>query len=332
MGATMQKVTIKDVATAAGVSVSAVSYILNGSTEKKYSEKTVKAVRKAAERLHYMPNAIARGMRSQRAFSVGIVNFWENGSASFARSLRAVTEAAAERNVSAVLLTGCEDYSYLRAFANRSVDGIVLIAPDSLVYNERAHIREMQKMHVPFAILNATASVREICSVFYDYYAASALAAETLLKSGHKNLLYIDSFSESAARELRERREGYADTVRSAGLLPRMADIEKLTASDLDGVDGVVTSRAETARTLLRFLYDAGIRFPGAFSLIAGSAEEESRESVLPLTCVDFPYAEAGRFAVSAVYDSVTNTRFTPSPFVRNGKTAAIRSSDAEPG
>ena len=71
----MKKVTIREVAAAAGVSVSAVSYILNGSTEKKYSEKTVRAVREAAERLHYMPNAIARGMRSQRAFSIGVVNF-----------------------------------------------------------------------------------------------------------------------------------------------------------------------------------------------------------------------------------------------------------------
>ena len=47
----MARVTIRDVAAAAGVSVSAVSYILNGSTDKKYSDTTVKAVRRAAESL-----------------------------------------------------------------------------------------------------------------------------------------------------------------------------------------------------------------------------------------------------------------------------------------
>ena len=90
----MARATIKDVAAAAGVSISAVSYILNGSTKKKYSEATVKAVRRAAEKLNYSPNNLARGMRSQKANAIGIVNFWENSGAVFAPTLRAVAEAA----------------------------------------------------------------------------------------------------------------------------------------------------------------------------------------------------------------------------------------------
>ena len=89
----MARVTIRDVAEAAGVSISAVSYILNGSTKKKYADSTVKAVKRAAERLGYAPNQIARGMRSQRANAIGIVNFWENNSAVFAPTLCAVAEA-----------------------------------------------------------------------------------------------------------------------------------------------------------------------------------------------------------------------------------------------
>ena len=74
----LKRVTIKDVAKEAGTSISAVSYVLNGSTEKKYSEKTVKAIKTAAKKLNYTPNNIARGMRAQKSYSIGIVNLSKN--------------------------------------------------------------------------------------------------------------------------------------------------------------------------------------------------------------------------------------------------------------
>ncbi|MBO7293680.1 MAG: LacI family DNA-binding transcriptional regulator, partial [Clostridia bacterium] len=109
----MGKVTIRDVAAAAGVSISAVSYILNGSTKKKYSEATVKAVRRAAEKLQYTPNSFARSMRTQRANAIGIVSFFERSARDVAPMLRSVTEAAAAVGSAAVLCIGKDDFSYI---------------------------------------------------------------------------------------------------------------------------------------------------------------------------------------------------------------------------
>ncbi len=316
----MKKATIRDVAALAGVSISAVSYILNGSEKKKYSDATVQAVRAAAAKLQYAPNSLARGMRSQKAHAIGIVNFWENASPIFAKTLRSVAEAASERSYATVICTGAEDYSYLHAFSSRTVDAIVLFAPTSVPFNERAHIREMQKMSVPFAIVNGNVHAEGVPALFYDYGTASRLGVELFLEKGRKKIAYVDEFSEEAARELRDRREGYTEAMIEAGLEPKLLDLRQLDLSDLSGVEAVVTSRAETARALMRRLLDEGIRVPDAFDLFAGSEEEAGCESYLPLTGAGFPFAEAGAYVLTAALDGVTASR-TLSPQLYRGKT-----------
>ena len=317
----MAKVTIRDVAAAAGVSVSAVSYILNGSTEKKYSEKTVKAVRRAAERLQYTPNSIARGMRSQKAHAIGIVNFWETRSALFAPTLRAVAEAASEIGSTTVICTGCEDLSYINQYKSRSVDGFVVIAPAATQFNERAHIRALQEAGAPFVILNGSVRGADVPAVYYDFYEVSRVATQHLLSLGRRRIVYVDAFAEEAARELRDRREGYVDTMREEGLLPRTYDLEQLSLDDLDGIEAVVTARAETAHALMRRLLEDGIRIPASFEIIAGSGEEAGKEGYLPLTCVEFSYQEIGEFAVRVGTALSPVASITPKPLVRAGKT-----------
>ncbi len=320
----MKKVTIRDVAAAAGCSVSAVSYILNGSDKKKYSEATVKAVKKAAERLHYSPNAIARGMRSQKAHAIGIVNFWEANNATFAPALRAIAEEAAKTRVSTVLCTGEGDFSYISAVGDRAVDGIVLFAPASLPFNERAHIREMQKMGVRFVIVNGAVRSPDVFCAYFDYYAASAFAVRLFADAKKKRILYVDEFSEAAAKELRERREGYVDTMREIGLSPITADLSSLTAEDLSDVEAIITSRAETARALLRRLAEWGIKVPERIELLSGSGEEEGKESFLPLSSVDFDRRALGEFVVSAMEGDSAPNCLCLSPIYRKGVTAKV--------
>ena len=317
----MGRVTIRDVAAAAGVSVSCVSYILNESTAKKYSEKTVKAVKRAAEQLGYSPNRVARNMRMQRANAIGIVSFWETGSAELLPTLKAVTEAATALGNIAVMCPGAEDMSYINAYKNRTVDGFVLIAPSATQYNERAHIRALQEAGAPFAIVNATLQLPGVATVIYDYYAVTAAAVRHLLELGRRRVIYVDEFSQEAARELRERREGYMDTVRAFGLLPRTCDLSRLSLEELSGVEGVVAARAETARALMRRLLDEGIRFPAEFDLIAASADGGAVDLGVPLSATEFSYREAGEYAVRTVLGMLAPCPFTPSPRFVEGKT-----------
>ncbi|MBQ2719323.1 MAG: LacI family DNA-binding transcriptional regulator [Clostridia bacterium] len=316
----MSRATIKDVAAAAGVSPSAVSYILNGSDKKKYAEATVKAVRRAAEKLGYSPNRLARGMRSQKANAIGIVTVFEAESRILPLMLKAITEAASRLFVTTVLLPGTEDLSYVSAFRDRTVDGFVVIVPTSAPFNERAHVRALREAGAPFVVVNGTLHEEGMASATFDYYEASRLAVSHLLSLGRRRIAYVDEFSLSAARELRDRREGYMDTVREAGLLPRVYDLEHLAAEDLEGIEAVVTSRASTARALERRLLDAGIRVPTGIELLAGSAESAGGNS-LPLACVEFPFDLLGEYAVYVATGREAGTDLRPSPLLTEGKT-----------
>src|SRR5215813_1051225 len=64
--------TIREVAKRAGVSLQTVSNVLNGKTSQ-VGQKTRERVLRSIEELGYQPNLHARGLRSQRTYTVGFL-------------------------------------------------------------------------------------------------------------------------------------------------------------------------------------------------------------------------------------------------------------------
>ena len=68
-----KRVSLKDVAREAGVSVTTASYVLNRKPDARISEETSRRVRAAAKRLKYVPNISARTMISRRSQLIGVI-------------------------------------------------------------------------------------------------------------------------------------------------------------------------------------------------------------------------------------------------------------------
>src|SRR5918997_7130481 len=66
-------VTLRDVARVAGVHPATVSRALNEETRALVNEETARRVLKAAERLGYRPNPIARGLKTNRSYTIGVL-------------------------------------------------------------------------------------------------------------------------------------------------------------------------------------------------------------------------------------------------------------------
>ncbi|MDY2777060.1 MAG: LacI family DNA-binding transcriptional regulator, partial [Collinsella sp.] len=66
------KVTLKDIATQAGVSISTVSLVLNGKPCR-VSDVKRRKIKEIASSMHYVPNQIARSLVTQRSRTLGLV-------------------------------------------------------------------------------------------------------------------------------------------------------------------------------------------------------------------------------------------------------------------
>jgi len=112
---------IKDIAKAAGVSISTVSYALNGST--KVTEKTRQRIMKIAEELNYIPNAAARTLKTRKTHIIGA--FLGDYSGSFyGELLKGINHELSETGYELIVCNGPESH---RLMTERIVDGGIIL-------------------------------------------------------------------------------------------------------------------------------------------------------------------------------------------------------------
>ncbi len=121
---------IKQVAEAAGVSITTVSHALNG--KGRLQEETRRRVRQIAEELGYRPNATARNLAGGRTGLIGLAvsqtiegRFAISDFAYYAQLMSAATASALDFGYALVLASGAED----GAWRNVRLDGVIVVDP-----------------------------------------------------------------------------------------------------------------------------------------------------------------------------------------------------------
>ena len=295
----MSRVTIRDVAREAGVSISAVSYILNKSAAKKYSPETVRRVEEAARLLGYAPNSIARSMRAQRAHAIGVVTLWGMGERVFVKLLEGIVARAAQENYA---VTICPYESYLDYFRNCRLDGIVFIAPFAAIassFDEAADIRRIHEAGLPCVVINGSTRVEGTSYLNFDFRHATRLLTEDLLSRGFRRITYVTAPLEGNV-EYEDRLLGYKEAMRQAGLPADVCQTDQLDKR-IASFRAVVTNKSDTARLVLEKAIARGLSVPGDFPVLAGNTENYSEYLYPSLTTSQFPFGRIGERAVEVL-------------------------------
>ena len=124
--------TLKDVAAAAHVSISTVSYALNDRSQVKLAAETRARVRRVAKELGYTPNGIARSLQSRSSRTVGVVLSKPLTSPRYAEIVQGISIGLQEHDLRMAVLPDMTGGSFLADCRSGLLDGLIFVGHDDV--------------------------------------------------------------------------------------------------------------------------------------------------------------------------------------------------------
>jgi LacI family transcriptional regulator len=331
------KVTVKDVARAAGVSVTTVSRVLNNPALV-VSEKQA-LVQRALAHLDYIPNQQARALISRRSKAIGLVVPTISNPV-FAPTIEAI-ERALDQAGYAVLIHCCErdperEFKQVRALIERGVDGLILTG--SVHVPQLAELLARNKL--PYISQDVSVSLPLGPSLALDNAGALSIAVDHLYEMGHRAIAVLTGPVHNTP-PINDRFRAAIDRIRALALdlpdqwLAVAQDYHggsiKAAAGRLLSCDPRPTAVVCTGDILaLGVVSEArarGLHVPLDLSIIGCGDTDMGHYVDPPLTTVRMPFAEMGEEAVQNLL-ALLDSRVPP-PFTLLAANLVVRDSVA---
>jgi LacI family transcriptional regulator len=307
--------TIADVARRAGVSVSTVSHVVNGT--RRVSPATASAVRAIIDDVGYSPNALARALKIASTRSVGIA-ISAISNPYFSDIIRAIQAECARLGMD-VFLSDTEDdpvreLQVVTALRQRRVDGVIL-APSA--DPDRRALAYLSAANLPCVLVDRTPDA-EFDQVGVNNREAMRALVEHVAARGHRRIGYIAG--NPGFETTLERIAGYHDALRAVGRAPDDSHIitgsattDCATAATLSLLDlpdpptALVAGNNLATIGVMRALRARGLRVPSDISVV-GFDDFEWADCFEPrLTLVAQPCAEIGARAASLLMERIAD-------------------------
>jgi LacI family transcriptional regulator len=309
------RATIRDVASAAGVSIATVSRVLNGRRD--VAPKTREAVMKAVQEFDFATNRNARALSGGRTGLVGVtVPIVE--AAYFSVILSGIAEALYEQDMRIVLCPTLHQHerevTLLDRLMHGTTDGAVLTLPEE----SNKELKALRRQGLPFVVVDPRIPLDDgIPAVSAGHATGARAATEHLLSLGHRRIAAVTGPPAWMASS--ERLDGFRAAMAAAGVLP---DPKLIVPSSfaIDGAEAagplldladrptaIFAFNDNLAIGVLRQARARGLRVPEDLSVVGFDDSEQSALVTPALTTVRQPLAEMGRMAVSLLLRLVEN-------------------------
>jgi len=329
-----RRLTIRDVAERAGVSLGTVSNVLN--RPGLVAPTTRARVQTAMEELGFIRNTAAHQLRGGNSRSIGVVVL-DVSNSFFTETIRGIEDAANENDY--VVIVSSSDAMKeredrcLRLLEEQRVLGI-LITPAQRELRDLAALQE-RGTHV--ILLDRHSPDHTFCSVAVDDVRGGELAASHLFNQGHRRIAFVNGPGE--IRQCADRRRGVRRAARQAGLSPDTAVVELPVGAltTLAGQQaarnlllgrrrptGVVCANDMVAMGVLRGLRESGVKVPDDIAVVGYDDIDVAAMLSPPLTSIRQPKYELGVAAARLLLEEVADqahrhreVRFEPELVVR---------------
>jgi DNA-binding LacI/PurR family transcriptional regulator len=331
----VKRVTIRDVARAAGVSVGAASTALSKSASNvALSKETRDRVLRVARELRYRPLAAARAMAGMRSYTVGVLatEYCMLGSF-YSNVLRAIANQTHELGYNLMLKTVRDkvDMEGSSIFSEQHIDGVIIPSDAeqrtnaALLHYDIPHIWLNTELHQPYNCVHV------------DDVQGTTLAVDHLVSLGHRRIAFMHHFTGERHHITIKRERGYLEGLRRHGLEPvstydQCMDIGEhvdLYLSMKPRPTGLVMFSDAMAILACIALVRRGLRIPQDMSVVGHEGVILHEYAYCKLTTVRSPVQELGRTAVRMLQHQFEKGE--PAPSVVLPETLEVNESSGPP-
>ncbi|CQR48147.1 HTH-type transcriptional repressor PurR [Paraliobacillus sp. PM-2] len=189
------KITLKDIAEKANVSVTTVSLVLNDRPCRISLEKK-KLIKQIAEEYNYSANQIARSLVTKETKMLGLI-LPDIGNIFFSSLAKNLEEVCRKEGYTLIISNTNDQYEQdlklLHFLHNRSVDGIFIIPSNESYKNNRQLLEQLEKLTIPYVMLDRVFSEHACDKVIFDNEKGAYLAVKYLIEKGHRKIGCIAS-------------------------------------------------------------------------------------------------------------------------------------------
>ncbi|MEQ8822590.1 MAG: LacI family DNA-binding transcriptional regulator [Sumerlaeia bacterium] len=356
-GASKRRVTIMDVAKEAGVSIAAVSRILNNSYDGfSAREETKQRVYAAVKKLGYTPSRAAVRLATGKHQAVALCypihghdDVPINTSSVTATLLQldqmlqihGAIRSASKVGYDLVLMTRSEERTIGKLLANagESVDGIIYVNPE----DDDTVSEQLRNSELPIAVVGSMNYKEDerICSVSVDEFTAGRMAMGHLIVAGARKVIVAVPEERSHEAAIVDRVEGiahavnsYSDPSLSFTVVNLPEDMEQAKAAFLNHIgawgdpDGVLTLGGVLPFAISKALEVERLRIPAQVKLVGFDENPMYALHNPPITGIRYPVEEMCRRATEMLIERI-RTGKTPEPALMTPKMIARKSSEA---
>jgi LacI family transcriptional regulator len=330
----MPKVRIQDVASHAGVSLMTITRVINNSGY--VSPKTRERVQQSIKSLGYIPNHIAKALKSSKTGIIGNVLPLITINQVFARISQSLKDAALPYGLK-ILPVYTEDdpegdEQMLHELIGRMVEGIIFT---DIVRVRREAMLNVISKKIPIVMIERPMSVKGVDKLVWDNIKGSLIATSHFIARGHRRLGFIGrKFSkELNEKSEKDRFEGFRQGLLDAGIileerntgLTEKYEVEHgyqamkqiMEQSREKRPSGVYTTSDILLCGILQYLYEKGLNVPRDISIISHDNTLAGMCSP-PITSVAIPFEEMGQTALSLFHERREGKRLSDKSVVLN--------------